>query len=155
MLVVLELSAPVAAPAAGERAKPKPAGVGASFVVRRLRPEGAAALVTLRREALEAAPLAFAASLDDDHALSIDRVRAFLADDHEQAVFGCPDRDELTGMVGVARASKTKQRHTAIVWGMHVTSRARRRGAGRALLAARDQRPDHVEPSRVGSAACG
>lgn len=39
-------------------------------------------------------------------------------------------------MVGVVRASKAKWRHTAEVWGMYVTSRARSTGMCRALLQA-------------------
>jgi GNAT superfamily N-acetyltransferase len=39
-------------------------------------------------------------------------------------------------MVGVSRVSRLKQRHTAFIWGMYVTARVRRRGAGRALLEA-------------------
>lgn len=39
-------------------------------------------------------------------------------------------------MVGVARASGSKRRHKAYVWGMYVAPRSRRRGVGRALLEA-------------------
>ena len=108
--------------------------MGEGLSVRRLRVEDAAALMSLRREALQADPLAFGASIEDDFALSPDFVRSSLADSEEGAVFGCFEGDDLRGMVGVARASKLKQRHTAIIWGMYVTARARNRGAGRALL---------------------
>lgn len=106
------------------------AGVG----VRRLGVADAAALVSLRREALETDPLAFGASIEDDRGLDLDFVRSSLADIREQAVFGCFHGEDLTGMVGVIRASKVKQRHTGIIWGMYVTPRARNRGAGRSLL---------------------
>jgi len=108
--------------------------VSEEFNVRRLRVEDAASLVSLRREALEADPLAFGASIDDDRGLSLELVRASLADHEEQAVFGCLEGDRLIGMVGVIRASKVKQRHIGSVWGMYVTPRARSKGAGRALL---------------------
>jgi ribosomal protein S18 acetylase RimI-like enzyme len=93
-----------------------------------------AALISLRREALEAAPLAFAASVEDDVGLSPEFVRRALADGREGAVFGHFDGDDLTGMVGLARPSKLKQRHAGTIWGMYVTARARGRGAARALL---------------------
>ena len=110
------------------------ADMSAAVDVRRLLVEDAAALMSLRREALETDPLAFGASIEDDRGLDLDLVRGSLADVGEQAVFGCFDGEELTGMVGVIRASKVKQRHTGIIWGMYVTPRARNQGAGRALL---------------------
>ena len=102
--------------------------------VRRLGVEDATALMSLRREALDTNPLAFAATIEDDRGLDLDFVRSSLADVGEQAVFGRFDGEHLTGMVGIVRASKVKQRHAAIVWGMYVTPRARNQGAGRALL---------------------
>jgi ribosomal protein S18 acetylase RimI-like enzyme len=102
--------------------------------IRRLRPEDAACLVSLRREALETDPLAFGASIDDDRGLSLEFVRSALADHQEQAVFGYFEGDSLSGMVGVIRASVVKRRHTAHIWGMYVSPPARRKGVGRALL---------------------
>lgn len=102
--------------------------------VRRLAVEDAAAFMSLRREALEAAPLAFSASHEDDVGLDPEFVRRSLANVSEQAVFGYFEDDRLRGIVGLVRASKIKQRHTVTVWGMYVSARARRRGAGRALL---------------------
>lgn len=103
---------------------------------KRLRPVDAEILIALRREALETDPLAFSASLADDVGLALDHVRAALADDQGQAVFGCLDGTRLVGIVGIVRAAKVKQRHTAQVWGMYVTPGARERGIGRRLLAA-------------------
>jgi len=102
--------------------------------VRRLEPQDADVLMSLRREALEAHPLAFAASVEDDAGLSPEFVRRSLADTHAGAVFGHFDGDDLTGMVGLVRLSKLKQRHAGTLWGMYVSARARGRGAGRALL---------------------
>jgi RimJ/RimL family protein N-acetyltransferase len=104
--------------------------------IRRLRADDAHALVALRRAALESEPFAFAASVDDDRALSIEFVQSALADDREQAVFGHLHGSDLTGMVGVARESKAKRRHMAFIWGMYVAPSARNAGGGRALLEA-------------------
>ncbi len=101
--------------------------------IRQLKPEDAASLVALRREALESHPLAFGASIEDDRALSLKFVRTSLADS-EQAVFGGFEEGNLIGMVGVIRASKVKLRHKAHIWGMYVSPRARGKGIGRALL---------------------
>jgi len=105
-------------------------------VIRSLRPDDAPALVALRRHALEIEPFAFAASLEDDRALSIDFVRSALADESEQGVFGHLHGGDLTGMVGVMRDPKAKRRHTAMIWGMYVTPSARNAGVGRALVEA-------------------
>jgi GNAT superfamily N-acetyltransferase len=104
--------------------------------IRRLCAEDAESIVALRREALQRAPLAFAASVEDDRGLSLDFVRTALADDQEQAVFGHIGGAKLTGIVGVVRESKVKRRHVALIWGMYVTPPARGRGVGGALLAA-------------------
>jgi ribosomal protein S18 acetylase RimI-like enzyme len=102
--------------------------------VRRLSVDDAAALMALRREALERHPLAFAASLEDDVGLSPEFVRRSLADTDNQAVFGRFEGDELTGMIGLTRPRPVKQRHAGMIWGMYVSARTRGRGAGRALL---------------------
>src|SRR5262249_37430088 len=96
----------------------------------------ALSLVSLRREALEAEPLAFGASPEDDLGLSLEFVQRVLTDDREQAVFGCFEGDALAGMVGVMREGKRKRRHAGSIWGMYVSPRARRKGNGRALLEA-------------------
>jgi hypothetical protein len=75
--------------------------VSGEFNVRRLRVEDVASLVSLRREALEADPLAFGASVDDDRGLSLELVRTSLADHEEQAVFGC-----LKGVTETASTAK-------------------------------------------------
>ena len=104
--------------------------------VRRLGPDDAPAFMTVRREALEADPMAFSASIEDDVALDPDFVRRSLNNEREQAVFGYFEGDRLRGIVGLVRASKQKQRHGAMIWGMYVSAGTRRRGAGRALLEA-------------------
>jgi len=101
--------------------------------IRRLGVCDAPALIALRRTALAAEPLAFAASPADDVGLVAAAVERFLAD---QAVFGAFDGDALIAMIGVVRAAKVKQRHRATVWGTFVLPAARGRGVGAALVAA-------------------
>jgi RimJ/RimL family protein N-acetyltransferase len=103
--------------------------------VRLLVPDDAAELVALRRRALEDYPLAFEGSLEDD-LITLDYARVALADPTQQAVFGYFSRGVLTGMVGVYRPTKIKQRHHANIWGMYVAPHARQRGVGRAMLSA-------------------
>ena len=108
--------------------------------IRRLDVEDASRLIVVRREALETEPFAFAASVDDDVGLVIESVRSFLGMPDTQAVYGAFENRELNGMVGLVRATKLKQRHKAMIWGMYVQRGFRRAGVGRALLnAAIDQ----------------
>jgi GNAT superfamily N-acetyltransferase len=53
-----------------------------------------------------------------------------------QAVYGSFDRADLVGMIGLFKHTKMKQCHKAVIWGMYVQPGFRRRGVGRALLAA-------------------
>jgi RimJ/RimL family protein N-acetyltransferase len=110
--------------------------MAAAWTVRRLRPEDAPALVALRREALAAHPLAFAASPEDDHALSPEFARVALADRDDQTVFGLFQGADLAGMAGLIRESRLKLRHKATIWGVYVTPRVRGTGQGRALVEA-------------------
>lgn len=107
---------------------------GHTIAIRLLRPEDAPAFISLRREALEAAPLAFAASPEDDRGLSEDFMRSSIEDSEEAAVLGAFEGDRLVGIAGVGRYAKRKQRHRAIIWGMYVSPTTRGRGLGRALL---------------------
>ena len=112
-----------------------PAGDRSSRV-RVLQPSDAAALIALRREALESDPLAFAASLQDDRALSLDFVRHSLANRAESAVLGFFAAEQLAGMAGILRPTDLKSRHKAQIWGMYVSSAHRKKGAGSSLLQA-------------------
>lgn len=109
---------------------------GMELNIRRFGAADASALVALRREALDAEPLTFAASPAEDVGLVVESVRGFLGDHETQAVFGQFDGADPVGMIGLVRATKVKQRHKATIWGMYVTPGARNKGVGRALLEA-------------------
>ena len=104
--------------------------------IRTLGVKDARLLIALRREALGTEPLAFAASPADDVALEMESVHSFLEKPDTQAVYGSFDRADLVGMFGLLKHTKMKQRHKAAIWGMYVQPGFRRRGVGRALLAA-------------------
>jgi len=113
----------------------------AGIAVRELGSADAAALLALRREALASHPWAFSAAPDDDRIRSIESAREVLETDERSAVLGAFDaQDRLVGMVGVVRRPGVKRRHAASIWGLYVTSRARRRSAGAALVRAAVER---------------
>jgi GNAT superfamily N-acetyltransferase len=108
--------------------------MSAGWTVRRLAPDDAPALASLRRQALESEPLAFGASVEDDRLLATDFARAMLADPREHAILGLFLGADLAGMIGVLRDVHRKRRHVATIWGLYVAPEGRGKGRGRALL---------------------
>lgn len=100
-------------------------------IVRALTAVDAAPLRAVRLESLRAFPPAFAASVEEDEARSIDDFARMLADPDEMAVYGAFAGEELVGMAGFHRESRLKMRHKATLWGVYV--RADRRGQGLGL----------------------
>ena len=58
-----------------------------------------------------------------------------LAPDGAEAVYGACDGEALVALAGLARETRTKNRHKATVFGMYVAPEHGGRGIGRALLA--------------------
>ena len=104
------------------------------MTVRRLGPEDAPAVHTLRREALESNPYAFGSSPEEDRFRTLAAVVEALGPTDDRAVFGAFADGRLVGMVGILRQPRLKSRHVAFVWGMFVAPAARGRGTGRGLL---------------------
>jgi GNAT superfamily N-acetyltransferase len=102
--------------------------------VRRLDRDDAEAWAALRREALEAHPLAFGAFIPENPKLLVDLIVTRLTSSEESAVFGAFIGGSLIGIVGIRRNAGVKERHKALLWGMYVTARSRRNGAGEMLL---------------------
>ena len=102
--------------------------------VRRLTPADADQLFHLRRRALVEEPFAFLSSPEDDLAASPDDVRAQLASQSEDAVFGAFVANELVGMVGLSRDRPLKAAHRVCIWGVFVDRRYRRQGVASDLL---------------------
>jgi ribosomal protein S18 acetylase RimI-like enzyme len=102
--------------------------------VRQLREDDASAYVEVRCEALEREPLAFAASPEDDRALSIPFVREAFGRS-SQATFGA-FAPELVGVVGIYLDPHRKAAHKAHLWGLYVTPAHRGSRIGRSLTEA-------------------
>ena len=102
--------------------------------IRRLELSEISALQSLRREALSAHPLAFAASIEDDRTLDTARLTRAVNSPAESALIVAIEAPLLLGMVGVYRHTGRKSAHRAQIWGMYVAPNQRRHGLGSALL---------------------
>ena len=102
-------------------------------MIRALTDDDLEIYVAIRREALLDAPLAFAASPDDDFASSVKDLSVQLKKAPDWMIFGAFE-DRLIGTVGLIRDRHVKAAHKMHLWGMYVTPSARGRGVAAALL---------------------
>ncbi|MFC5581723.1 GNAT family N-acetyltransferase [Rhodanobacter terrae] len=106
--------------------------------VRPLDPTDAGAYQELRLLALQESPTAFSASHADEAGRSMGEVASRMAPaaDGSIRMLGIFERGELAGFVAVIHPQREKLRHAVELAGLYVAPAFRRRGFGRALLAA-------------------
>ena len=105
-------------------------------IVRRLVPADAAPLRQLRLDALVETPESFGSSYEEEHTLTLEDIRGWIAPADDSAMFGVFDEEALAGMVGVGRQRKLKMRHKAHIWSMYVAPARRGQGLARLLMQA-------------------
>jgi RimJ/RimL family protein N-acetyltransferase len=101
--------------------------------VRELNPTDAEAWAALRKESLELHPLSFGALVPNDPRALVDVMLQRLKESGSK-IFGAFQDESLVGMVGLRRIPGPKEGHKVFIWGMYVTARSRRGGAGSLLL---------------------
>src|SRR5262245_33759361 len=103
------------------------------FIVRQLNAHDAETWAALRRESLELHPLSFGALVPDDPYALVDVMLQRLNETGTK-MFGAFHDESMVGMVGLRRIQGPKEGHKVFIWGMYVTARSRRGGAGSLLL---------------------
>ena len=102
--------------------------------IRILGPIDADAFQSLRLQALQDCPSAFASSYEEECDTAIVAVAERLAPAADHCVFGALEGTELIGTAGLAREGHVKLAHKAFIWGVYVAPRFRRQGVGRQLV---------------------
>lgn len=104
------------------------------IVIRAVTARDAAEIRALRLEALRDSPRAFATSVEEEEARTLEETAARIEPGPGFVVLGAFDDGRPVGMVGLRREDHAKERHKATLWGMYVTPAARGRGVARALV---------------------
>jgi ribosomal protein S18 acetylase RimI-like enzyme len=102
--------------------------------IRTLSEDDAALYRELRLEALQTSPEAFGSSYEETVVRPLSATAERLRTPGS-ATFGAFEQDALIGVVTLVRDEGLKMGHRAHIYAMYVTSAARGRGVGRALMA--------------------
>ena len=106
--------------------------------IRLLNRHDAAIFRSIRLEAVQDSPLAFAESVAEANDKSLIDFENYL-DSHGRGdfVLGDFDGEKLIGVIGFFRSAHRKHFHKGTIWGMYVTPAYRSRGVGAALFKTR------------------
>jgi len=91
----------------------------------------------LRLHALQTEPFAFGKAVEEHQLTPVETIAGRFRDtEGGNFTLGAFDNGNLIGMATFVRESGIKERHKGHLYGVYVTSTARRKGAGRALIGA-------------------
>lgn len=94
--------------------------IKSKVIVRQANVSDAAALRTLRLEALQDRPIAFASDYEEESQYPLSRTEERLKDQTLNATFVAVAGLDLVGMMGISQYSHRNIKHNAMIWGVYV-----------------------------------
>ena len=104
------------------------------MIIRRLRPDDAAAFKELRRDAVQDSPHSFYPNVDEVNDTPIGEFCAQLQQSEYSYVFGTFKENELVSIIGLRRDARAKVRHKANIWGVYTRPEHRGQGIARRMM---------------------
>ncbi len=92
----------------------------AEIIIRQANVSDAAALRTLRLEALQNRPIAFASDYEEESKYPLSRTEEQLKDQTQNATFVAAANSTLVGMMGIGQYRHRNVKHNAMIWGVYV-----------------------------------
>lgn len=92
----------------------------AEIIIRQANVSDAAALRTLRLEALQDRPIAFASDYEEESQYPVSRTEDRLKDQTLNATFVAVAGSDLVGMTGIGQYNHRNIKHNAMIWGVYV-----------------------------------
>ena len=106
-----------------------------NFTIRKLNSNDSTEFFSFRLTALQASPLNFLSSYEEEKYQGINLFHNQLSIENESnVIFGAFINEKLIGSAGLFQENKQKLMHRCNIWGMHVDSNYRQRGIGKALI---------------------
>lgn len=90
------------------------------IIIRQANVEDAAALRTLRLEALQNRPIAFASDYEEESKLTVAHTEERLKNQAENATFVAIVDSTFVGMMGISQYRHRNVKHNGIIWGVYV-----------------------------------
>jgi RimJ/RimL family protein N-acetyltransferase len=94
--------------------------IKSEVIIRQANAPDAAALRTLRLEALQDRPIAFASDYEEESQYPLSRTEERLKDQTLSATFVAAAGSDLVGMMGISQYSHRNIKHNAMIWGVYV-----------------------------------
>lgn len=113
--------------------------------IRQLTGKDAESYYSLRLEALQNNPEAYAVSVEEEKNNSVEKYKQKFESANHSFTYGAFDGEELVGIVTLTKEKLTKLRHRANIFSLYVKEEKRGHSIGRKLLAAAIEKAKELE----------